>query len=586
MLRREFAHHLIHGSGWWYFDMTGGWFDCPEILAEFKKQATIARQAVDWDMTSAAEVACLVSAAAPAYHPLWRMHDVNNYPRLLELQCDRATREFYRSGVLMDWLMTDDLEKDMDRYKALFFHNSTWLSKKQRKAVEALKSGGRALIFVGYPGLATDDKLDVQAASRLVGMNLKVDDHRANAEITPRTYDDPAMREIKGKLVLGPGAVVGPRLVPDDADATVLACWPDGAPAAAVKRTAGFTSYYFPVSPNHCDLFRTMCRDAGCFVYSTNNDVLFANGDMLKRTDRVLGANRVAWEQSAEAYVNGCIYEAMRQEGTWAPDSVSSPGEEQQIIAKGWPKPPYPESPALAELRKREKDQDERLAKILKTVKIDAAIKKEGPDWPVPSYSGTATITMLAEPPAGCKIHYTLDGTQPTAASPVYEKPVQAVGRLRVRAALFDASGNVVGGYVFGPKYNWKDQEKNLTTGKPVKVSGIAGQGKDAEVGENANDGWVGNGKIWGAWDPPQWWQVDLQGNYNLDRIRLFPYDQGGRVFQYTIEVSTDEKNWARVVDESANTKPEMGQGHEYKFKPAQARYVRVNMLKNSIHQR
>ena len=116
-----------------------------------------------------------------------------------------------------------------------------------------------------------------------------------------------------------------------------------------------------------------------------------------------------------------------------------------------------------------------------------------------------------------------------------------------------------------------------------MKSSGVAGQGKDAEVPENANDGWVGNDKIWGAWDPPQWWQVDLQGNYNIDRIRLFPYDQGGRVFQYTIEVSTDEKNWTKVVDESKNDKPEMGQGHEYKFKPAQARYVRVNMLKNSI---
>ena len=37
--------------------MTGGWFDCPEILAEFKKQAKIARDAADWDMVSGAEAA-------------------------------------------------------------------------------------------------------------------------------------------------------------------------------------------------------------------------------------------------------------------------------------------------------------------------------------------------------------------------------------------------------------------------------------------------------------------------------------------------------------------------------------------------
>jgi hypothetical protein len=99
VLRREFCHHVIHGAGWWYFDMTGGWFDVPEIMAEFKKQAKIARDALAWDMTSVAEVACLVSGPGPAYHPLMRMHDVNNYPQLLELQCDRATRELYRSGL-------------------------------------------------------------------------------------------------------------------------------------------------------------------------------------------------------------------------------------------------------------------------------------------------------------------------------------------------------------------------------------------------------------------------------------------------------------------------------------------------------
>jgi hypothetical protein len=69
--------------------------------------------------------------------------------------------------------------------------------------------------------------------------------------------------------------------VPDDDDAVVLAVWPDGLPAAAVKRHKNYTSYYFAVSPNDPDLFRTMCRDAGCFTYSTNNDILFGNRSLL-----------------------------------------------------------------------------------------------------------------------------------------------------------------------------------------------------------------------------------------------------------------------------------------------------------------
>jgi hexosaminidase len=52
-------------------------------------------------------------------------------------------------------------------------------------------------------------------------------------------------------------------------------------------------------------------------------NIFSSNADMLKRTDSVLGGARVAWEQSAESYVNGCVYQGFRQEGTWAPDSTA-----------------------------------------------------------------------------------------------------------------------------------------------------------------------------------------------------------------------------------------------------------------------
>jgi hypothetical protein len=141
----------------------------------------------------------------------------------------------------------------------------------------------------------------------------------------------------------------------------------------------------------------------------------------------------------------------------------------------------------------------------------------------------------------------------------------------------------MVGGITFGEKYDYQSFQKNLTTGKPVKCSAVAGEGKEAEVPENAVDGWVGNSTLWGAWDPPQWLQVDLQGVYALDRVQLFPWGQDGRTLQYTVEVSSDEKNWTKVVDESRNTKPVSPHGHLYKFDPVKARYVRVNILKCSV---
>ena len=53
-------------------------------------------------------------------------------------------------------------------------------------------------------------------------------------------------------------------------------------------------------------------------------------------------------------------------------------------------------------------------------------------------------------------------------------------------------------------------------------------------------------------------------------------------MFQYNIEVSDDEKTWTKVVDAAANLEPATEKGVLHKFNPTPARYIRVNMLKNS----
>ncbi|MCY2929631.1 MAG: family 20 glycosylhydrolase [Planctomycetota bacterium] len=176
-------------------------------------------------------------------------------------------------------------------------------------------------------------------------------------------------------------------------------------------------------------------------------NIFSSNSDMLKRTDSVLGGSRVAWEQSAEAYVNGCIYEAMRQEGTWAVDTVTAD---------------------LKELAAREKALAEHLAKLLRpvTFKVEGKVEKD-------SYTDPLTVTMPGPVPVGCSIHYTMDGAEPAAQSPRYAGPFKVTGTLRPRAAIFDdASGLAISGYVFGPKFAYRGFEQSLSTGKPVEASG------------------------------------------------------------------------------------------------------------------
>jgi hypothetical protein len=279
----------------------------------------------------------------------------------------------------------------------------------------------------------------------------------------------------------------------------------------------------------------------------------------------VLGGCRVAWEQPAEQYVIGCVYEsAFRQEGTWAVDSTATADAN--------------------ELKAREKVCIERMRRIAAPVQVKAegVITNATGGFQGYEYQDSLKITLEADLPAGCTIHYTTDASEPTVRSPKYTAPLNLTGDLRFRTAMFDKDGELVGAYTFAPKYYWKGFEQNLTTGKPVQSSG----GKNpSEMPDLANDGWVHLAHYWGTIPYPQWWQVDLQGEYNLDRVRVFPYWDGVRYYQYTISVGTDTNKLKQVVDASGNTTPETDQGRMHQFAPTKARYIRVNVLKNSDNQ-
>ncbi|MCY2930877.1 MAG: family 20 glycosylhydrolase [Planctomycetota bacterium] len=181
-------------------------------------------------------------------------------------------------------------------------------------------------------------------------------------------------------------------------------------------------------------------------------------------------------------------------------------------------------------------------------------------------------------------IRYTLDDKEPTANSPAYDKPISSDKTLTIKARFFDPAGKPRG---YTPLWHYPkvDYEKNLTTGKPAKASSTGWQ----EKVEYAVDGVVEvmdfESTYWASGPAPQWLQVDLLKTHRLGEAVLYTYFGDGRYYQYVIEVSTDEKTWTKVADGSANTAPATAKGYRHAFSPAEARYIRVTMLKNSANQ-
>lgn len=301
------------------------------------------------------------------------------------------------------------------------------------------------------------------------------------------------------------------------------------------------------------------------------------NASRLSRDDRVLGAMLPMWEMSAPALVNAYLPGIhngpsylpgipQRQIGTWSPDHVVKPERFLRHQARH------------AALLKR----------IVRPVNmtVNGMLHQGAPSQYTASgnanniFYQVLTVTLAAPVNMSGTIHYTTDGSVPTVKSPTYTKPLSLTDSTTVKAALFSTTGDRLG-YVSQHAWRHVRYQHNLTTGKPVTTDGGT-QGKDHQP-ELAVDGRLDTS--WWAGPYPKWLQVDLQKVYDIDRIQLFPYWGGSRYYQYAISVSTDGQHWRQVVDESRNEQPSSPKGRMFDIKNAKARYVRVNMLKNSANE-
>ena len=302
-------------------------------------------------------------------------------------------------------------------------------------------------------------------------------------------------------------------------------------------------------------------------------NMYICNGSVLKRGDSVLGAMLPMWEMSAEALISSYIPGIpKRQDRTWSPAHTFT--EE--------------------EFNQRSASTEALVAKLISTVQIKAdglfVIDTRTRSDKGNMFTEKLAVTMESAVKRGV-IRYTISplfpgggaaagDEEPTATAQKYAAPITLTNSAIIKAAVFGPDGARIG-HVAARTYLHVDYEANLTTGKPVTISG----GTEAEYKpEYAVDGLVFRERAWWAKPGPQWLMVDLQRICTLSRAAVFPYWDGSRYYQYTLEVSADGNTWTPVADMSKNTKPSTPGGFTHTFKPTQARYVRINMLKGSAH--
>lgn len=280
----------------------------------------------------------------------------------------------------------------------------------------------------------------------------------------------------------------------------------------------------------------------------------------LADTTRILGTQLCSWENPENIEI-----QSMRDRLALVAEKAWNPG------AGG----------TLAEFKARLAHTDGILDKLVHPISIQVAgtfTQDEN------TFTEPLTVTLVPRL-KGHLVKYTLDNSLPNDQWRPYTGPLTINETAHLRAGLFDAKG-VQQGPLAGAWFRSQIPVKpNLATGKPVTV-GPSPDRSDSWSAKVAVDGRADDaGAHWASsGNAPQWLQVDLGQVQPVNFINVITYWDGSRYYQLNAEVSADGKVWNKVLDFSNDTAPATAAGYSGKFPPTGARYIRVNLLKNSAN--
>jgi len=167
--------------------------------------------------------------------------------------------------------------------------------------------------------------------------------------------------------------------------------------------------------------------------------------------------------------------------------------------------------------------------------------------------------------------YYTLDGSEPTTKSTIYNAPFPADGKVEVKAIAFDpASG----------KSSPVGREKFDISKKDWKIVGINDEKSSAILDGNPSSVWHQRDK-----KMPIDLVVDLGKNYKVSGFKYLP-DQNkwssGIITNYQFYVSADNTEW-KLIDEGEFSNIKNNPVWQIKnFSPVNARFIKLKAIKNT----
>lgn len=270
MCRRELGMTLAQGVQTAHFDIHGGYYDDPEIMAGVKRLGEIRRQVLAQpNRGSTAQILLLMDE--PSEHYLTFRN-----PLLTTLLSAQVAEMPFVAPY--DTALLADLEVlDLSRYRLVLVLNAFRLDRAQRAAIRRrLQTDGRTIVWCYGAGYLDESGADAAHIRSLAGITVRAD---------PTPHE--ATEAVAGRDRLRVPA--GVRFTVTDPQAEALASLTEGtAVVVARRRLAGWTSVYAGAAPLPRTLLKRLARQAGVHIYdSSTRHLLFAHAHTL-----TIGADR------------------------------------------------------------------------------------------------------------------------------------------------------------------------------------------------------------------------------------------------------------------------------------------------------
>ncbi len=303
---REFAEVLTKRAAVSWFDMGGGWFSDPQILADMGQAAAIMQDSLARRRPFTPEVAVLVDPDSF----FWMRPTMAN--SALDLH---QVVTMPQSGAPWDYLLLSDIENSqLPDYKLYVFLNAFCVQPARREAIQArLKKNHATGLFVYAPGYFDGRSQSLDNMQALTGIHIACDDTEYQPQIQLEA-GDPLAAGLDVGQPIGTSLTISPQFFADDSQARIAGrLIGSDRPGLVVKSANGWTSIYSSAMQLTPALMRNIARSAGVHIWLDSDDALYTDGQHVgvhaatagTKSLRLPGPYRVFNARSGQAVTTG-----------------------------------------------------------------------------------------------------------------------------------------------------------------------------------------------------------------------------------------------------------------------------------------